>query len=57
VAVKSLMKALGMPAGDLRKPLTNFEGEALAKGMRIVSELGLDKRYGYKMKPISAVAA
>src|SRR5262244_1124464 len=57
VAVKSLMKALGMPAGDLRKPLMNLEGEALAKGMRIVSELGLDKRYGYKMKPISAVAA
>src|SRR5215468_2399110 len=57
VAVKSLMKALGMPAGDLRKPLTNLEGEALAKGVRIVSELGLDKRYGYKMKPISAVAA
>ena len=57
VAVKSLMKALGMPAGDLRKPLTALEGEALSEGVRIVSELGLDKRYGYKMKPISAVAA
>ena len=44
VAVKSLMKALGMPAGDLRKPLTGLEGEALAKGVRIVSELGLDKQ-------------
>jgi 4-hydroxy-tetrahydrodipicolinate synthase len=57
VAVKSLMKALGMPAGDLRKPLTNLEGEALANGLRIVVELGLDKRYGYKLKPVSAVAA
>jgi 4-hydroxy-tetrahydrodipicolinate synthase len=57
VAVKSLMKALGMPAGDLRKPLTGIEGEALAKGIRIVEELGLDKKYGYKVKPISAVAA
>ena len=57
VAVKSLMKALGLPAGDLRKPLTNLEGEALAKGLRIVAELGLDKRYGYKLKPLSAVAA
>lgn len=57
VAVKSLMKALGMPAGDLRKPLTNLEGEALAKGIRIVQELGLDKRYGYQIKPLSAVAA
>ena len=57
VAVKSLMKALGMPAGDLRKPLTNLEGEALAKGIRIVRELGLDKAYGYKLRPLAAVAA
>src|SRR5216683_3246832 len=57
VAVKSLMKALGLPAGDLRKPLTGLEGEALAKGVRIVKELGLDKQYGYKLGPISAVAA
>jgi 4-hydroxy-tetrahydrodipicolinate synthase len=57
VAVKSLMKALGMPAGDLRKPLTSLEGDALAKGVRIVQELGLDKVYGYKVKPITAVAA
>jgi 4-hydroxy-tetrahydrodipicolinate synthase len=57
VAVKSLMKALGMPAGDLRKPLTNLEGEALAKGIRIIQELGLDKKYGYTVKPLSAVAA
>ena len=57
VAVKSLMKAVGLPAGDLRKPLTNLEGEALAKGIRIVQELGLDKRYGYRVKALSAVAA
>src|ERR1019366_8094830 len=40
VAVKSLMKALGMPAGALRKPLSTIEGDALAKGVRIVRELG-----------------
>jgi 4-hydroxy-tetrahydrodipicolinate synthase len=57
VPVKSLLKALGMPAGDLRKPLTGLDGEALAKGIRIIEELGLDKAYGYKVKPISAVAA
>ena len=56
VAVKSLMKALGLPAGDLRKPLSNLEGEALAKGIRIVQELGLDQKYGYRVKP-AAVAA
>ena len=57
VAVKSLMKAIGMPAGDPRKPLTGLDAEALAKGLRIIVELGLDKTYGYKLKPISAVAA
>jgi 4-hydroxy-tetrahydrodipicolinate synthase len=57
VPVKSVMKALGLPSGDLRKPLTNLEGEALAKGLRIVQELGLDKKYGYKLRPLSAVAA
>src|SRR4051794_1067186 len=57
VAVKSLMKALGLPAGDLRKPLTGLDEDALAKGIRIATELGLDKKYGYKIKPISAVAA
>jgi 4-hydroxy-tetrahydrodipicolinate synthase len=56
VAVKSLMNALGMPAGDLRKPLTNLEGKALANGVRIVQELGLDKKYGYNIKPLSAAA-
>ena len=57
VPVKSLMKVLGLPAGDLRKPLTNLDGEALAKGLRIVQELGLDKKYGYTLRPLSAVAA
>jgi 4-hydroxy-tetrahydrodipicolinate synthase len=57
VAVKSLMKALGLPAGDLRKPLTGLDGEALAKGIRIVQELGLDQTYGYKIGPLAAVAA
>ena len=57
VAVKSLLKALGMPAGDLRKPLNAIEADALAKGLRIVADLGLDKKYGYKIGSVSAVAA
>ena len=28
-----------------------------AKGVRIIQELGLDKKYGYRVKPLSAVAA
>lgn len=57
VAIKSLMRAVGLPVGALRKPLRNFEGEALAKGVRIVQELGLDKKYGYKVGAKLAKAA
>jgi 4-hydroxy-tetrahydrodipicolinate synthase len=56
VAVKSLMKALGLPAGDLRRPLTGLDGEAVAKGVRIVQELGLAAAYGFTPKP-AAIAA
>lgn len=57
VAVKSLMRAVGLPVGALRKPLRNLEGEALAKGVRIVQELDLDKKYGYKIGARLARAA
>lgn len=57
VAVKSLMHALGMPVGRLRKPLRNLEGEALMQGVRIVRALGLDKKYGYTIHPKLANAA
>ena len=42
--------ALGLTVGALRKPLRNLEGEALSKGVRIVQELGLDKKYGYAVQ-------
>lgn len=48
VAVKSLMKAVGLPAGSLRRPLRDLEGDALANGLRIVKELGLSAKYGFK---------
>ena len=44
------MRALGLTVGALRKPLRNLEGEALSKGVRIVQELGLDKKYGYAVQ-------
>jgi len=50
VAVKSLMKACGLPVGGLRKPLRMLEGDVLAKGVRIVQELELDKKYGFKTR-------
>jgi 4-hydroxy-tetrahydrodipicolinate synthase len=57
VAVKSLMKAVGLPVGELRRPLTALEGEALEKGLRIVRELGLDEVYGWKIRPASSLVA
>lgn len=48
VAVKSLMKAIGLPAGSLRRPLRDLDGDALNTGLRIVKELGLSKKYGFK---------
>jgi 4-hydroxy-tetrahydrodipicolinate synthase len=49
VAVKSLMKAVGLPAGSLRRPLRDLEGEALETGLRIVRQLGLAQKYGWKV--------
>jgi 4-hydroxy-tetrahydrodipicolinate synthase len=49
VAVKSLMKAVGLPAGEPRRPLTGLDSVAVAKGVEIVRALGLDRRYGFKL--------
>lgn len=54
VAIKSLMKAVGLPAGELRKPLTGLQGEALAKGLRAVRDLGLDRKYGWRSAALEA---
>jgi 4-hydroxy-tetrahydrodipicolinate synthase len=47
VPVKSLMRALGLPAGDLRRPLTGLDERAVAAGLNILARLGLEERYGY----------
>ncbi|WP_282610768.1 4-hydroxy-tetrahydrodipicolinate synthase [Pelagibius sp. Alg239-R121] len=49
VAIKSLMRAVGMPSGPMRRPLKALEGAALQKGLEIAANLGLDKTYGYKI--------
>jgi len=55
VAVKSLMKAVGLPAGDLRRPLTGLKGPALDKGVEIMRTLGLLDQYG--LNAASRIAA
>ncbi|KQZ76471.1 4-hydroxy-tetrahydrodipicolinate synthase [Sphingopyxis sp. Root214] len=49
VAVKSLMRACGLPVGALRKPLRQLDDATLAGGLRIIRELGFDKKYGYAL--------
>lgn len=56
VAVKSLMRAVGLPVGALRKPLRGLEADALAKGLRIIQEIGLDERYDYRIRERVALA-
>lgn len=57
VAVKSLMKAVGLPAGDLRRPLSGLKPDQLARGVAIVHALGLDARYGWRMPADLPLAA
>jgi 4-hydroxy-tetrahydrodipicolinate synthase len=54
VAIKSLMKAVGLPAGELRKPLKTMDADGLKKGLRIVKELELDKKYGWGSAELKA---
>ena len=49
VPVKSLMRAVGLPAGDLRRPLTGLQGAALQRGLDILRELELDRKYGFTL--------
>ena len=56
VAVKSLMAAVGLPAGPLREPLRALEGPALQDGVDILRGLGLDAAYGYAMRAAKQVA-
>lgn len=49
VPVKSLMRAIGLPAGELRRPLRALDPAAVGKGLAIIRSLGLDRAYGYKV--------
>lgn len=57
VAVKSLMKAMGMPSGELRRPLNGLDSEALAAGLDIIRELEIDRRYEYQVDQRAVAAA
>jgi 4-hydroxy-tetrahydrodipicolinate synthase len=50
VPVKSLARALGLPAGELRRPYLGMSGPALRVGVESVKQLGLDRQYGYTIR-------
>lgn len=56
VAIKSLMQAIGLPSGPLRKPLKPYTGAQLQQGLDIIARLELDKRYGYSLSQRTKVA-
>ena len=56
VAVKTLMRAIGLPSGPLRKPLRPASRELLQTGLDLISALELDGKYGFKVGA-SALAA
>ena len=47
VPVKSLAKALGLPAGELRGPYRSMAGNALKSGLEIVKALGFVEKYNF----------
>ncbi|WP_319775248.1 dihydrodipicolinate synthase family protein [Breoghania sp.] len=56
VSMKTLMQAVGLPAGPLRKPLQPASPEILNAGLKAVKDLGLDKKYGFKVSATAAAA-
>jgi 4-hydroxy-tetrahydrodipicolinate synthase len=49
VPLKSLMGALGLPAGPLRRPLMPLSAKELAAGLDICRDLALDRHYDYAL--------
>lgn len=54
VATKTIMRALGLPSGPLRKPLKPLAPAALEAGLNAYRELGLDQKYGLAINPALA---
>lgn len=56
VAIKSLIRAVGLPAGPLRKPLQSMSSAALDKGVRALIKSGAAQRYGFNTAKFSVAA-
>ncbi|QCB55623.1 4-hydroxy-tetrahydrodipicolinate synthase [Sphingopyxis sp. PAMC25046] len=49
VAIKSLMRACGLPVGGFRKPLRELGDSELEAGLRIIRNIGLAEKYRYSL--------
>jgi len=56
VSMKTLMRAVGLPSGPLRKPLQPAKPDILQKGLDAFAELGLAQKYGLKVNPAALAA-
>jgi 4-hydroxy-tetrahydrodipicolinate synthase len=54
VAVKTLMRVVGLPSGPLRKPLKPLAPDALQVGIDALTNLGLDRAYGFTLNHAAA---
>lgn len=54
VSIKTLMRAVGLPSGPMRKPLQAASPEILQKGIEAFEKLGLAKKYGLSTPKIAA---
>ena len=57
VAVKTLMRAVGLPSGPLRRPLKPLSEAALTDALAMVERLGLDTAYGFRTGRAAVAAA
>lgn len=54
VSIKTLMRAVGLPSGPLRKPLQPASPEVLKTGIAAFEKLGLAQRYGLSAPRVAA---
>jgi len=54
VTIKTLMQAVGLPSGPLRKPLQPARPDVLARGLAAFDKLGLADKYGLRHPSLAA---
>jgi 4-hydroxy-tetrahydrodipicolinate synthase len=53
VAIKAMVKLMGLPSGDPRPPLPNIEGEKLKQLKEVINRFQLREKYGLGQDPLA----